>query len=334
MRTALITTTVNVPHVLALYRKLDPDVRFFVAGDRKTPQAAYDFCDALGNCVALRPTAQTKWKCSELISWDNDSRRDIALLEALQWGADIVVSVDDDMVVCSPDFFERIETVLTTPYSGLQFGRAGYWCDAGQFTVPPARQRGLPLECETHNDMTFVSGASIGALQGIILGVPDTDSLTMYVSKPQVLSATDVLHSGLVMHPEALGVFNSQFSAFRRELAPAFAQFYKWQNRNTDIIASVIMRRIMRVNKLYTYFGLPTGYHARTARNPVKEFKAELFGLEQIQSVATVLERMDRFAVDKSIVRQIYEKLATLEWWPERCAEAAFAFLDDAETTL
>ena len=31
MKTALITTTINVPRVLELYCKLDPDVRFFVA---------------------------------------------------------------------------------------------------------------------------------------------------------------------------------------------------------------------------------------------------------------------------------------------------------------
>ena len=33
---ALITTTINVPEVLALYRQCDQEVRFFVAGDQKT----------------------------------------------------------------------------------------------------------------------------------------------------------------------------------------------------------------------------------------------------------------------------------------------------------
>ena len=40
MKTALITTTVNIPTVLALYRKLGPDVSFFVAADEKTPEIA------------------------------------------------------------------------------------------------------------------------------------------------------------------------------------------------------------------------------------------------------------------------------------------------------
>ena len=56
MKTALITTTINVPRVLELYRKLDSEARFFVALDQKTPPEAYEFCNNLPNYEVLQPT--------------------------------------------------------------------------------------------------------------------------------------------------------------------------------------------------------------------------------------------------------------------------------------
>ena len=56
MNTALVTTTINVPKVLSLYRRLDRDVRFFVAGDLKTPAETIEFCHELGKCQhSVRP---------------------------------------------------------------------------------------------------------------------------------------------------------------------------------------------------------------------------------------------------------------------------------------
>jgi hypothetical protein len=52
VRVALVTTTISVPRVLALYRRLDPAVAFFVAGDRRTPHDdVRRFLDGLGNAT-------------------------------------------------------------------------------------------------------------------------------------------------------------------------------------------------------------------------------------------------------------------------------------------
>ena len=333
MKTALITTTINVPKVLALYRKFGPDVRFFVAGDQKTPEDAVNYCTHdIPNCHFIYTSEQDKWKHSKHIGWNTDSRRNIALLEALKWGAEIIVSIDDDMIPMDSDFFERIEMTLTQPYSGLQFGYPGLWFDAGRFTVPPARQRGLPAEYPHGggNIVTFVEDVQIGAMQGIILGTPDTDAATTVTNNPKVLSATDVLRNGFVVDPKAYSVFDSQITAFRRELAPCFAQFYKWQGRNTDLFASLIMRRVMRDRGLYTYFGPPTGFHARAVRDPFKDLKAEMWGLEHVAEFASWLDT----APSKTCLA-IYNALAAnLPWWPQELAEATLAWCDDVETVL
>ena len=47
MDMTLITTTIYVPRVLELYRRLNPDVSIVVAGNRKTPHDdVRDSCDA------------------------------------------------------------------------------------------------------------------------------------------------------------------------------------------------------------------------------------------------------------------------------------------------
>ena len=149
MKTALVTTTINVPKVLALYRKLDAGVTFFVAGDRKTPPEAVEFCASIPDCYYLTPDDQRQYQSSELIGWNTDSRRNIAVLEALKWGAEVIVSVDDDMVPSTLGWGHQFENALDSVYDGLCFASKQQWFDAGKLTLPPAKQRGLfGNECE------------------------------------------------------------------------------------------------------------------------------------------------------------------------------------------
>lgn len=341
MRIALVTTAINVPKVLAAYRKAGPAVGIFVAGDFKTPTPeAYIFC-AEQDIRAFVPEEQNQWKHSELIGWNTDSRRNIAVLEALKWGADIIASVDDDMVCLGSDFFWNILRVFEEPWSGVCLGRGDStsWLDAGSLTMSQARQRGLPPNAGPPDTHEFVHDVQVGAMQGIILGTPDTDAATTIANRPFVHSASDVLKAGFVVDPYTKCVFNSQLTAFRRELAPAFAQFYKWQGRNTDIIASLIMRRIMRDRDLYTYFGPPTGYHARAPRDPQLDMNAEQWGLNKIRPFQDYLENTSAITpapgwpVTK-ILRILYDDMLTFDMFPRECVEAMLVWLDDCESVL
>ena len=364
MKIGLVTTTINEPRVLELYRKLSYDTRFFVVGDLKTPHAELLAVKEQLNTGAAwyrndpkyKDDPFTHWACdtfsyyspedqkalnyksSDLIGWNTDSRRNIALLEAIKWGAEVIISIDDDMVPLHNDFFTHIDTVFSQSFSGLQLGAPGYWFDAGQFTNPPARQRGLPAEYAIVSNPGFVHNVSIGALQGSILGVPDTDAMTAIVNRPVITSMTSTLEAGFVVDPAAYSVFNSQITAFRRELAPAFFQFYKAQGRNTDIIASVIMRRVMRDRGLYTYYGKPVGYHARQKRPLINDLKAELWGIENIEAFQEFMDstRNPGQTVHGPVTAQLRTMYACL---PEKICSpemraCALAWLEDCEAVL
>lgn len=295
MKIALVTTTINVPKVLALYAKHDQDVMMFITGDRKTPDAqVIDFLrEHVKNFQYIGIDRQHKlgYLCSQLLGENTDSRRNVAVLEALKWGAEIIISVDDDMIPMHVNTLSMFGSILQYGFTGLQVGAGGAWLDVGQHTMQQARQRGLPPEhIDVNTVYSGVCDAPVGIAQGTILGVPDTDAATTIVNRPFVHSITDILRHGFVANLMSRAVFNSQFTAFRRDLAPAFGQFYNWHGRNTDIIASLVMRRIARDRGLYTYYGSPTGFHARKARPTWRDHQAEQFGLTHIESMALRLE--------------------------------------------
>jgi DNA-directed RNA polymerase delta subunit len=66
MKIVLITTTIHVPHVLRLYRKLNQDVHFIVVGDKKTPhEEVRSFVHELGNAAYYSESEQETlgYKC-------------------------------------------------------------------------------------------------------------------------------------------------------------------------------------------------------------------------------------------------------------------------------
>lgn len=341
MKIGLVTTSINVPKVLSLYRAFAPtaddrrtEVMFFVAADLKTPPEAFDYCsEEVGECMYLTPELQRKlpYKSLKHIPWSSDSRRDLAVLEALRWGAEILISIDDDQLPMEASFFWDFVHLFAQPFNGLQLGMPKQWFNAGEFATPVTKQRGLPYDTAFYSNATPITNAQIGAAQGIILGVPDCDAATAITNTPMILNTSDVLKAGFVVDPAARAVFNSQTTAFRRELAPAFAQMYPAQGRNTDIFASLLMRRIMRERNLYTYFGPPASFHARQSRPLLPDLRNEMIGNERIVEFA---EHLDRAPIPgKDVIEDCHiltggfdARLFPVEFWN--------AWLEDCESVL
>lgn len=355
MKTALITTTVHVPEVLRLHRAIDPDVAFFVAGDEKTPheQVVHIFrgWDSAGHFY-IWPNAQKSYACSELIGWNCIQRRNIALLEALRWGADIIISVDDDNIPMTGDYFAYFQILLDgEPWNGLSV--TAPWFDPGQLLLPPASHRGLPIDVtherieeanaqnragRSHFQVRHVVGAKVGVAAGLCLGDPDVSAITRIALGPTVQTVSELGRSGVVFTPGEASwtVFNSQNTAFIRELAPALFM-PPGIGRYDDIVASLVCQRVMREHGLSVHFGPPFVWQQRNAHDLRKDLRDEAWGVENIGRVAVALDEvtsMTGFSVLDS-VRHIYERLGgTNHLLPEISVKAALAFCDDVEKVL
>lgn len=345
MRVALITTTINTPTVLELYRQHGPDVAMFVAGDLKEAAGVAEFCESIRATFLSAPSqAALGYRCSDLLGWNTLARRNIALLEAVKWGADIIVTIDDDNIPFDyepieyvPTYFKQFERTLTNTHQGFKVSSPTGWFDVGTLLEPRAPHRGFPHDIQSQMVVSHVVGARVGVAAGICLGDPDIDSVTRMVLHPEVHRVSELLNSGLVVDPATRTVFNSQNTAFIRELAPAMFMM-PGVGRHDDIYASLITQRVMRERGLHIHFGKPYVWQQRNEHNLVTDLRKEIDGMEGVRRLAKCLDRIVLEAGASTVAHtaQCYHELQEEAAFlcPRQSTDAAFAFLEDIEALL
>lgn len=354
MKTALITTTINIPKVLELYRAHSEDVRFFVAMDKKSPTAAFELCNGMENCEALGEHGHY-WKCSELIGWNTIARRNIAMLEALKWGADQIVVVDDDNFPLNAGYFNDFTWALALPFNGLQATSSSGWFDIGELLDPPASHRGYPYDRKAPATYSHVCQRKVGVAAGICLGDPDIDSWTRISSGPNVQRVSELLRAGIVVDPAGpreaektssegvtawrmttrgtWTVFNSQNTSVVRELAPAFFMFPQYR-RYDDIYASLTVQRLMRERGYVTHFGQPFVIQQRNQHDLLKDMDAEIWGAQHILEFTKWLDSFVFKGKERVTdqLRIMYRNPAP--WMPKGVTELMFAWCDDCDAVM
>lgn len=344
MRTALITTTINVPTVLELYRQHGPDVAFFVAGDQKSPHddvraflaakcaTGFESQKQAVGAHYVHPDEQKRWKSSELFGWNTIQRRVFALLAAIEWGADVIVSIDTDDFPTSPSHFVNIEDAFKWPYSGLELRTNSGWVDPGSLIEPPMSHRGIPHRL----DRFYVHPAierKVGVVASTVLGSCDISAFDRMTGLIKRHSASELAGSGAIVDPsKSWTLFNSEAIAFRRELAPA-VMVLPFVGRADDLFASMIAQRLMRETGHVVRLGSPAVWHEREDRNILPDLKNEVFCQEHIEHFAACLDALvlqEGSAIER--LRWIWNCMP--KWMPDRTVEAALAWLDDCEAVL
>ncbi len=345
IKLALCTTTIHVPALLALMQahvadRSPTEFMMFVAGDHKTPKEAYDFCNALPNCVAFSPEIQNEsgFVVNDMLGWNTVARRNIATLCALKWDADIIVLWDDDNAPMSSDYFDTFEMLLTGPFSGLRVSGFSNWFDPGSLLLPPAQQRGFPFDKPALWRVDSVVGAKIGIASGAILGDPDLDAITRMTNRHapiNVQSASELLRSGVAVDFRTWTITNSQNTAFARELAPAFLMCPQL-GRHDDIFSSLIAQRVARERGLLVHHGQPFCYQQRNQHNTMRDFQMEALGMQHVSEFGAWLEHVHLVDGDSVLghVQTIYGQMKELAWMPAGVSELGLAWVQDCEKVL
>jgi len=332
MKIGLITTTIQQPKVLALYAKhamtLD-DFKIFVAGDLKTPGLVDS--DVCGTYIP--PGQHNRWKCSNLLPWNSITRRNIALLHALEWGAEVVVTVDDDNIPLNPDYFDHIQYVMERPFNGLRAASSTGWFDVGQMVFPTAMHRGFPAEKLGVHALNSCVGADIGVCAGVVLGDPDIAAVTRIADHPIVHVVSEVLRAGVVVDPSAWTVFNTQNTAVLRRFAPALLCCPQF-GRFDDIFASLVCQRMMREAGYSVHFGQPFVWQERNPHDLKVDLEHEVFGMKHVVHLAGVLDHIQTFPVDKHPMRTMYEVVSHTDWCPDGVLELVEAWMEDIKTAM
>lgn len=336
MRLALCTTTIHIPHALKLLRKCSPDVMFFIAGDRKSPDL--DITNMLEDVpnhmyFSVDWRLNSQWKCSKFIGWNTLARRNIAFLEAVKWGADVIYSWDDDNLPIDARHFEALE-ILGRKFNGISVAGLEGWFDPGQLLIPATRHRGVPYARLKSVHARSVVDVGIGVAAGLVIGDPDIDATTRMEIRPDIGAVHALGSAGVVIQRDNWTVFNSQNTAVIRELIPAWFMMPN-VGRHDDIYASLIVQRVARERGLHVRFGQPFTYQQRNEHDLIVDLKAEISGMENTIKLADLLDHIllkGRSAIEDT--RTIYQTLLHCAFIPEASARAGLAWLEDCESIL
>lgn len=338
-RLAVVTTTINAPHAIKLlhaHALFNMQVGFFVAGDLKTPEQ--ECADVVKQCganafyLSVETQKKLNYRCSDLIGWGCIQRRNIATLEALKWGADVLVFWDDDNLPIDHLYFNNFRDILSTPFNGLEATSESGWFDVGTLLDPTASHRGFPHEKACPPIITHVVGAKVQVAAGMCLLDPDISAVTRIARAPIVHQVSRLLDGGIAVDPKKTRtVWNSQNSAFVRELAPAFLMVPQF-SRYDDILCSIIVQKVMSG---HVHFGNPYVAQQRNVHNLVKDLEAEIWGMKHILNFTECVQ--GTLFAGFSVADKVHSVYAHLSGWldlPQGVNRLADAWLEDVESVL
>lgn len=337
----LVTTTIHVPHVLKHYRNIHKDIHMIIVGDKKTPdRETRAFVKTLGNAQYLGPQDQEKlkYKSSARIGWNSIQRRNIGFLEALKHGADIIVSVDDDNIPVDRHYINDFISLLSHPYDGLSISSPSGWVNIGEFLTPALYHRGFPYSLrrkDLQHSIRPLTQARIGVAAGLWIGDPDIDAMARITTAPMVYNISDVARAGFVIDQSSVAPFNSQNTAYIRELAPLFMML-TGVGRYDDIWSSYIMQRVMKTTGHLVHFGKPFVWQERNQQNLWKNLKDEVYGMEYTSMFCEDLDAM-RLPTDASVTEKLemlYTNLKKSTYLPPIVFDIASAWLSDLQKVL
>ena len=240
-------------------------------GDKKTPKDWHQ-----PGCAFISVDQQQEWKACRLASMlpvNHYSRKMLGYIWAAQQGARVIVDTDDDncplprwFVPIFGGWFQVVESSSGFVNVYDLFGAGHLW------------PRGYPLSRvrqSTRVQLRDEDSVKVGVWQGLVNGDPDIDAVCrMTQQDPTADFAID-------QHPCVLGFgtvcpFNSQNTAFRKELfellyLPSTVSF-----RFTDILRGLIAQPIMWSKGYRLGFTTATAFQKRNDHDLMDDFRQEV----------------------------------------------------------
>lgn len=241
MKTAIVTTTIHIPKALESYvenltRHGRQDVGFIVIGDKKSPAETGDYLARLEESAGY-PIAwwdvprQREWlaelpELDRLLPWNSVQRRNLGYLQAVMAGAECIVAIDDDNWATDDDYVGGHGIVGESPELDAVASSTGWFNSSSLLVTEPRKplfhrgfptsMRGIPEELTTSRH-----AARVVVNAGFWLDVPDADAMGHLDCPVKVVGYRDGFEGRLGVAHGTNMVFNSQNTAFHRDLLPA-----------------------------------------------------------------------------------------------------------------
>ena len=261
----IATTTINKPTKALKKFANNNNCKLIVALDKKSKPFK------LKNSIVLSPEYQNKkWpKLSKLVGWNCIQRRNFAILEAYDRGAEIIALIDDDNIPYKNWFKgilldKRISSKLISINKKV-FDPVGFTNHKNLW------HRGYPLE--------LINGRKYKKIGTKIIkpdiqanfwdGDPDVDAITRFIFAPEC----KFFKKYFPFHSKKISPFNSQNTLLNRNVIKDYFLF-PHVGRMDDIWAAYYVTS----KKYVVVYGKPTVYQKRNVHNYLTDFKNETVG--------------------------------------------------------
>ena len=261
----IATTTINKPtEALKKFAK-NKKCKLIVALDKKSKEFK------LKNSIVLSTSYQEKrWpKLSKLVGWNCIQRRNFAILEAYNRGAEIIALIDDDNIPYDNWFKniylnKRIKVNLINTNKKI-FDPVGYTNHRNLW------HRGYPLELI--NNRKYKKKGKLIFTPDIQAnfwdGDPDVDAITRFIYAPECKFKKKYFP----FYSKKISPFNSQNTLIKRDVIKDYFLF-PHVGRMDDIWASYYVTS----KKYKVIYGEPTVYQKRNIHNYLTDFNNEIVG--------------------------------------------------------
>lgn len=314
---ALITTAADVPNHLRAWRTVGLDEKdlIIIVGEYDSPHAEINaLADELAHpggvpTIYLEPADQARWKTFEQMPEGFITQRvNVAVLEALDWGAQTITVVGEHVYPMTLDFFERTGGALrgAAPYF-MASSKCGWW-NPGSLLDPPVTLRGYPMShrhvtSELTRELEVEHELRPAVVVHQMLGEPDVDAMERIVTKPEprrYRSDTNVLLGSGTWCPFT---FEGAVT-FTREIAPLL---FIWPHvgRLGDVWASLVAQRAMQDLGRHVVFGMPLVRRDHQDLEPFEALMEELVGLRYTDSIAETLRSAELISLPD--LTKVYE---------------------------
>jgi len=302
----------------------------FLIPDRKTPPAAYERCNRLRKqglhvvCPSIETQEAFLKKIGfdpHLVPYDSDNRRNVGFLMALESGAELFISIDDDnFPTGDEDFIGAHAVVCAPPHTEPVVTAEEKWYNICQLMElrPPVRTypRGFPYYArhKDDNQTTSERRVNVSMNAGLWLKEPDVDAISWLVNPAHSVAVKDnpVVLDGATWTP-----VNTQNTAMHREVISCYYYLKMGYpigglilDRFGDIYSGYFSQACVKSMGGRVRVGNPATIHRRHAHHYMKDAANEWGGIMVLEDLLPWLTETEE--IGGATYPEAYEALSVL----------------------